>query len=86
MEPWIDPRERRARWYFSALIVLSIGAFIAMIVLLVSADLTTEEIAIAVVTASLALLGAILAARHLKQLPREFRQHENPSESSSDSL
>jgi uncharacterized membrane protein YiaA len=68
MEPWIDPRERRARWYFSTLLVLSISALIAMIVLVLLAKLTLEEVAIATVTAFLSLLGAILTARHLKQL------------------
>ncbi|WP_144673676.1 hypothetical protein [Arthrobacter sp. U41] len=81
MEPWIDPRERRARWYFSTLLVLNISVLIAMIVLVLLAKLTLEEVAIATVAAFLSLLGAIMTARHLKQLPREFRLHEDRSES-----
>jgi ATP/ADP translocase len=82
MKPWIDPRERRAKWYFSILTVLSIGSLIAMIFLLIWGNLTSEEIVIALVTAILAVIGSILAIRQLRQLPREFQQYEEPNETS----
>lgn len=76
----VPPRKGRGRWYCSTLLVLSIGTLIAMIVLVLLAKLTLEEVAFATVAAFLALLGAILTARHLKQLPREFRLHEDRGE------
>lgn len=80
MEPWIDPRERRARWYFASLLLLGIGTLLAMVVLLMLAEMTPEEDAIALVAALLSLLGAVLAALKLRQLPHEFRQQEDTSE------
>jgi hypothetical protein len=86
MEPWIDPREHRARWYFATLLVLGIGTLIAMVFLLMLAEMTPEEDAIALVTAFLSLLGAILAALKLRQLPHEFRQQEGTSETTNDAV
>ena len=85
MEPWIDPRERRARWYFATLLVIGIGTLLAMVFLLMQFEMTSEEVAIAVVTAFLSLLGVILAALKLRQLPHEFRQQEGTGQSTSDS-
>lgn len=84
MKPWIDPRERRARWYFSVLTVLSVGALIAMIFLLIRGNLTSEEVVIALVTALLAIVGVILGVRQLRQLPHEFQQQNEQAESSGD--
>ena len=80
------PARAPSQVVFSTLLVLNISALIALIVLVLLVKLTLEEVAIATVAAFLSLLGAILTARHLKQLPREFRLHEDHSESPGDTI
>lgn len=81
MKPWIDPRERRARWYFSTLFVLSVVALIAMVSLLLWGEQTAEERMIVIVAAVLALVGSVLTLWKVRQTPNDFQQHEEQDES-----
>jgi uncharacterized membrane protein YdjX (TVP38/TMEM64 family) len=81
--PWIDPRERRARWYFSSLLLLGVGTLLGMIFLLILGDKqTSEERVLTLVTAALAAIGVLLAALKLKRLSGEFQQQEDRDSSS----
>jgi uncharacterized membrane protein YdjX (TVP38/TMEM64 family) len=81
--PWIDPRERRARWYFSALLLLGVGTLLGMIFLLILGDKqTSEERVLTLVTAALAAVSVLLAALKLKRLSGEFQQQEERGSSS----
>lgn len=79
MKPWIDPRERRARWFFSALAVVNAVALMAALFLLVYEDLTSEETVILLVGTAMAIVVVFLAVRKVRQLPREFEQYEEPN-------
>ena len=84
MKPWIDPRERRARWYFSALAVACGAGLIAALYLLVYEDLTSEETVILLVASAIGIVTVFFAIRKVRQLPREFQQYEESNETSSD--
>lgn len=84
MKPWIDPRERRARWYFSALMVISAGALIAAIFLLMFTGPTSEEVAILIAAVAGLAIVLVLGVRQLRGLSREFQQYEEPNETSGD--
>ncbi|MDR6508117.1 hypothetical protein [Arthrobacter oryzae] len=76
MKPWIDPREGRARWYFSTLIAIGAIALIVMIVLLLTGDPAPEEVAILLAAAVILVISLFLGARTLRRLPHEYQQHE----------
>ncbi|WP_458779948.1 hypothetical protein [Arthrobacter sp. D3-16] len=80
MQPWIDPRERRARWYFSSLLLLSVVTLLAMIFLILRYELTLEERTIAFIVAALSAIGGSLAALKLKGLRGEFEQQNGLDE------
>lgn len=80
MQPWIDPRERRARWYFLSLLLLCVGTLLAMIFLVLRNELTNEETIIAYIVAALSTIGGSLAALKLKRLPGEFQQQDGLDE------
>lgn len=77
MAQWIDPRERRAMWYFSTLFVLCVLSIIAMVSLLLWGEQTSEERMITVVAGVLALVGSVLAIRQIRKTPRDFQQLGN---------
>lgn len=78
MKPWIDPRERRARWYWSASFVACILALAAAASVLLWAEQTVEERMIVIVAAVLALVGAAGSIWQLKQYPKDLQQYEEP--------
>lgn len=76
MKPWIDPRERRARWYWSTGFVLCVLALIAMVSMLLWGEQAGEERMIAIVTAVLALAGAVGAIWRIRQTSKDLQQRE----------
>lgn len=78
MKPWIDPRERRARWYWLSSFVACILSLLAMVWLLLWAEQTGEERMIAIVAGVLALVGAAGSIWQLKTYPKDLQQYEEP--------
>jgi uncharacterized membrane protein YqjE len=78
MKPWIDPRERRARWYWLTGLVLSVLALVGMVSLMLWVELTSEERMIAIATAVLALVCTGGSIWQLKQYPKDLQQYEEP--------
>lgn len=75
MKPWIDPRERRARSYFSALFVIGTGALIVLIILMLTGDPSPEEVGILLAAAVILVISLFFGGRTLRRLPREYQQH-----------
>lgn len=77
MKPWIDPRERRARWYFSTLMVIGVGALVTALILLMSGGPTSEEVPILVAVVVILIISLFLGVRQLRRLPRDFNNMKN---------
>lgn len=78
MKPWVDPRERRARWYWLTSFVVCILALAAAASMLLWAEQTAEERMIVIVAAVLALVAAVGSIWQLKQYPKDLQQYEEP--------
>lgn len=78
MKPWIDPRERRARWYWLTSFVVCILSLAVAVSLLLWANLTVEERVITVVAGVLVLVCAAGSLWQVKQYPKDLQQYEEP--------
>jgi protein-S-isoprenylcysteine O-methyltransferase Ste14 len=78
MKRWIDPRERRARWYWLTGFVLCILTLAAAASVLLWAEQTVEERMMTIVIAVLAPVAAAGSLWQLKQYPKDLQQYEEP--------